>query len=113
MDNPVTLTGVRRTFGGTVALDDVSLTVHAGELEGLAVWLLEDAPADTDGRQPAWTEAFPIWLAAASGAVASCSSAMSSGSSRSQHCATIHGRSSPRTRTSRMAAWPRSWSSRR
>ena len=43
--------------------------LHHGRLNGLPVWLLEDAPADTDGRQPAWTEAFPIWLAAASGAV--------------------------------------------
>jgi len=43
--------------------------LHYGQLNGLPIWLLEDAPLDTDGLQPAWTEAFPIWLAAASGAV--------------------------------------------
>ncbi|MEM9380474.1 MAG: hypothetical protein AAGB93_11045 [Planctomycetota bacterium] len=39
----------------------------AGELEGAAVWLVEDAPA-MDDEAPAWTRAFPVWLAAAAGA---------------------------------------------
>ena len=43
--------------------------LHYGNLNGLPVWLLEDAPEDTDGTEPAWEAAFPIWLAAASGAV--------------------------------------------
>ena len=34
-DTPVTLTGVTRRFGSTVALDDVSLTVRPGEIVGL------------------------------------------------------------------------------
>lgn len=48
--------------------------LHWGELEGLACWLLEDAPgpADQGGRErpgdPPWTRAFPVWLAAAAGA---------------------------------------------
>ncbi|MEM6569092.1 MAG: hypothetical protein AAF957_11805 [Planctomycetota bacterium] len=38
----------------------------AGELDGSAVWLVEDAPAQDDAA-PAWTRAFPVWLAAAAG----------------------------------------------
>ena len=33
--SPVIIDGVRKTFGGTVALDEVTLDVHAGELFGL------------------------------------------------------------------------------
>lgn len=43
--------------------------LHHGTLGGLPVWLLEDAPADTEAGRPAWEAAFPVWLAAASGAV--------------------------------------------
>jgi purine nucleoside phosphorylase len=49
-------------------------TLHWGELNGLACWLLEDAlgPADEGGReQPgaaAWVRAFPVWLAKLAGA---------------------------------------------
>ena len=43
--------------------------LHFGHLGGLPVWLIEDAPLDTDGTEPAWERAFPVWLAAAAGAV--------------------------------------------
>jgi purine-nucleoside phosphorylase len=44
--------------------------LHWGELNGLAVWLIEDA-LDPDGEaKPAWAQAWPVWLAAAAGAVA-------------------------------------------
>ena len=33
--SPVVLDGVRKTFGSTVALDEVTLDVRAGELFGL------------------------------------------------------------------------------
>ena len=44
--------------------------LHWGDFNGLAVWMLEDEPADLDATAPAWAEAFPIWLAAAAGASA-------------------------------------------
>jgi purine-nucleoside phosphorylase len=42
--------------------------VHWGELDGLGVWLLEDAALEPESAEPAWTAAFPVWLAAAAGA---------------------------------------------
>jgi purine-nucleoside phosphorylase len=42
--------------------------LHYGELQGLPVWMLEDAPADPSPDDPPWAAAFPIWLAAAAGA---------------------------------------------
>jgi len=50
------------------------VVLHVGELEGLAVWLVEDAPGppeqglhDAPG-EAAWERGFPCWLAAAAGA---------------------------------------------
>jgi purine-nucleoside phosphorylase len=43
--------------------------LHYGELNSLPVWVIEDAPADADDGEPAWAAAFPVWLAAAAGAV--------------------------------------------
>lgn len=49
-------------------------TLYAGTLDGLAAWILDDAPgaAEDGGREepgePAWTRGFPVWLAAAAGA---------------------------------------------
>lgn len=42
--------------------------LHYGELQGLPVWLLEDAAADPLPDDPPWAAAFPVWLAAAAGA---------------------------------------------
>jgi purine-nucleoside phosphorylase len=42
--------------------------LHYGDLHGLPIWILEDAPADPRPEDPAWAPAFPIWLAAAAGA---------------------------------------------
>ncbi len=45
--------------------------LHAGTLNGLAVWLLEDEPQlGGDPQAPAWARAYPVWLAAAAGASA-------------------------------------------
>src|SRR5260221_5446534 len=49
-------------------------TLHAGELGGAPVWILEDAPgppergALPDPTEPPWVRGFPCWLAAAAGA---------------------------------------------
>lgn len=49
-------------------------TLYAGNLGGLAVWLVDDAPgAAEDGGheepgEPAWARGFPVWLAASAGA---------------------------------------------
>ena len=43
--------------------------MHYGELESLPVWLIEDAPEDAPDGEPPWAAAFPVWLAAAAGAV--------------------------------------------
>ncbi|HEV8111411.1 MAG TPA: hypothetical protein VGR31_01420 [Planctomycetota bacterium] len=49
-------------------------TLHAGELAGAPVWILEDAPgppergALPDAGEPPWVRGFPCWLAAALGA---------------------------------------------
>ena len=43
--------------------------LHYGELESLPVWLIEDAPEDAPDGEPPWAAAFPVWLAAAAGAV--------------------------------------------
>lgn len=45
--------------------------LHWGELDGLPVWLLEDERAPQAGSQgePAWARTWPVWLAAAAGAV--------------------------------------------
>ena len=49
-------------------------TLHAGELQGTPVWILEDAPgsAETGGLpkdgEPAWVRGFPCWLAGSAGA---------------------------------------------
>jgi purine nucleoside phosphorylase len=45
--------------------------LHWGELNGLAVWLLEDEPAPgrETAREPAWARTWPVWLAAGAGAV--------------------------------------------
>jgi purine-nucleoside phosphorylase len=48
--------------------------LHAGELDGLPCWILEDAPGPPDlgalpaPDEPAWVRGFPCWLAAAAGA---------------------------------------------
>lgn len=44
--------------------------LHWGELNGLAVWLLEDerSPVDETDLAPAWTRVWPVWLAAGAGA---------------------------------------------
>lgn len=43
-------------------------SLHAGQLNGVGVWILED-PSDEPGeRGPSWVDAFPCWLAAAAGA---------------------------------------------
>jgi purine-nucleoside phosphorylase len=48
--------------------------IHAGELSGLPVWILEDAPGPPErgalpaAGEPAWVRSFPCWLAAAAGA---------------------------------------------
>ncbi|HVS08653.1 MAG TPA: hypothetical protein VMS76_02175 [Planctomycetota bacterium] len=42
--------------------------LHHGELNGLAVWLLEDAALEVQEGEPAWSAAFPVWMAAAAGA---------------------------------------------
>jgi purine-nucleoside phosphorylase len=42
--------------------------LHHGHFNGLAVWLLEDAPGDAHEGDPPWLEPFPVWLAAAAGA---------------------------------------------
>ena len=42
--------------------------LHHGELNGLAVWLLEDASLEAREDEPAWSAGFPIWMAAAAGA---------------------------------------------
>jgi len=48
--------------------------LHAGNLEGLACWMIEDAPGPPDrgalpaADEPAWVRGFPCWLAAAAGA---------------------------------------------
>jgi len=42
--------------------------LHHGTFNGLAVWMLEDAPGDRAPGQPPWLGGFPIWLAAAAGA---------------------------------------------
>ncbi|HTF90273.1 MAG TPA: hypothetical protein VK843_17795 [Planctomycetota bacterium] len=44
--------------------------LHWGDFNGLAVWMIEDEPADIEASAPAWAEAFPVWLAAAAGASA-------------------------------------------
>jgi purine-nucleoside phosphorylase len=44
--------------------------LHWGKFNGLAVWMLDDEPADDAGAGPAWEQAFPVWLAAAAGASA-------------------------------------------
>lgn len=60
------LKGVPRAWRG--------LTLHAGELAGTTLWLLEDAPGSPElGNQvgdedPAWVAGFPCWLAATAGA---------------------------------------------
>lgn len=50
-------------------------TLVAGDLRGATYWLVEDAPREEGGRlspaaasEPAWARAFPVWLAACSGA---------------------------------------------
>jgi purine-nucleoside phosphorylase len=49
-------------------------TLHAGELAGTPVWIVEDAPgsAETGGLpsegEPGWMRGFPCWLAGAAGA---------------------------------------------
>lgn len=50
-------------------------TLVAGDLRGATMWLIEDAPQEAGGRvlpsspaDPAWVRAFPVWLAACSGA---------------------------------------------
>jgi purine nucleoside phosphorylase len=49
-------------------------TLHAGELAGTPVWIVEDAPgsAETGGLplegEPGWVRGFPCWLAGSAGA---------------------------------------------
>jgi hypothetical protein len=45
--------------------------LHWGELDGLPVWLLEDerTPQGASRAEPAWARTWPVWLAAAAGAV--------------------------------------------
>lgn len=57
---------LREVPGVPSAWHDVSL--RAGELGGTRVWLMEDAPSLDHGPAPAWSRAFPVWLAAAAGA---------------------------------------------
>jgi purine nucleoside phosphorylase len=58
---------LRRTAGIPALWQDSVL--HWGDFEGLACWVLEDAPgpADEGGRErpgdPPWARAFPVWLA--------------------------------------------------
>lgn len=55
------ISGVPRAWRG--------LTLRAGDLEGATFWLLDDAPSDDGaGDAAAWERAFPVWLAATSGA---------------------------------------------
>src|SRR5687768_1222667 len=35
--------------------------LHWGDFNGLAVWMIEDEPADLESGAPAWAEAFPVW----------------------------------------------------
>jgi len=48
--------------------------LHAGNLGGLACWMIEDAPGPPDrgalpaADEPPWVRGFPCWLAAAAGA---------------------------------------------
>lgn len=44
--------------------------LHWGNFNGLSLWMLDDEPADLQPGEPAWAEAFPVWLAAAAGASA-------------------------------------------
>lgn len=55
-----------RLDGAPERWSDVLL--HHGELEGARVWVFENAPADAQLGAPAWSGAFPIWLAGAAGA---------------------------------------------
>lgn len=49
-------------------------TLHAAEQHGAGFWMLEDAPGEgalgdgPRGAHPTWARAFPVWLAACSGA---------------------------------------------
>jgi len=42
--------------------------LHAGHLNGVAVWILEDPTDEPAVERPPWTGGFPCWLAAAAGA---------------------------------------------
>jgi hypothetical protein len=42
--------------------------LHHGDFHGVSAWIVEDAPLDPSGVEPAWHAAFPVWLAAAAGA---------------------------------------------
>lgn len=44
--------------------------LHWGEFNGLALWMLDDAPLEPEVGDPAWAHGFPVWLAAAAGASA-------------------------------------------
>lgn len=47
-----------------------SSVLSFGDFHGLAVWMIDDAPLEAEEGEPAWQRAFPVWLAAASGATA-------------------------------------------
>jgi len=42
--------------------------LHHGRLQGADVWILDDAALDAEPGAPAWSGAFPFWLAGAAGA---------------------------------------------
>lgn len=42
--------------------------LHWGELQGLSVWLIDDAADELEAGDAAWLAAFPVWLAAGAGA---------------------------------------------
>ena len=42
--------------------------LHAGHLNGVALWILEDPSDEPSDEQSSWSASFPVWLAASSGA---------------------------------------------
>lgn len=68
----MTRTGLSAVPGVPEAWRGVDL--HAGTLDGLDCWILEDAPGPQDrgalpaADEPAWVRGFPCWLAAEAGA---------------------------------------------
>jgi purine-nucleoside phosphorylase len=68
--------GARASWSKLAGIPDAwrGATLHAGELAGSPVWILEDAPGPPelgglpDPAEPPWVRGFPCWLAAAAGA---------------------------------------------